>query len=97
MDKLPKDVRGHVERMLGGSQLDKWLKGRNVHQFKLPEGIKVPTAPRKAVRVQPRVQRGQPVEKQLEKMRGELREIRKALDELLKSRRKPRGKKAKSE
>ena len=49
------------------------------------------------MRVQPHVQHTQPVEKQLEQLRGELLEIRKALNELLKTRRKPRGKKAKSE
>ena len=89
LDKLPKEVRGHVERMLG--------RGRPDVSFFKNLDVRVPGTPHKVVPAPPRAQRGQPVEKQLEQMRGELREIRKALDELLKSRRKPRGKKAKSE
>lgn len=81
LDKLPKDVRGHVERIVGRSRPDHfWIEGDTY--------IKLRSSPAKAVRVQPRVRRGEPVEKQLEQMRVEMREIRKALDELLKTRRK---------
>ncbi|MCH8044594.1 MAG: PDZ domain-containing protein [Planctomycetes bacterium] len=92
LDKLPKDVRGYVEHMMGRSRPYNFVPKDSKWSVKVwdIESGKVLATPS-------RVQRGQPVEKQLEQMRGELHEIRKALDELLKSRRKPRGKKTKSE
>jgi membrane-associated protease RseP (regulator of RpoE activity) len=92
LDELPKDVRGHVERMLGRSRPYSFVPKSSTGTVKI---FDVGTG--KVLATASRVQHGHSVEEQLEQMRGELREIRKALDELLKTRRKPRGKKAKNE
>ena len=101
LGKLPKDVRAHVEQILGhGWQHVAISKGAStaVEHMRSNRVLSVPLSDRVTAPLYwaAHAQHAQPVEKQLEQMRGEMREIRKALDELLKARRKPRNKNKKA-
>ncbi len=90
LDKLPEDVRGHVQRMLGGGRGDRLF--HNFRGFDFVPNLGVPVRPDDQLEDRPEfreVPRG-PLEKRMEKrmedMNRRMEELRKSVDELRKNR-----------
>ena len=82
IDKLPKEVRQHVERMMGGIRRFRV----EVFDFVPKEWPTLPRIEVPRIKALPKVRPESPLEKRLEEMKGELEELRKSIDELRKDR-----------
>lgn len=90
LDKLPEDVRGHVQRMLGGGRGDRFF--RPFRGFNFVPNLIAPGPPNDQLKDRPgfhEVPKG-PLEKRMEKrmedMNRRMEELRKSIDELRKNR-----------